>query len=318
MGHCYGKLVSCRELIINTRNMVMNSKTIHDFDLPALLRLGSLDIRGIAAKNPPLVTEEYFVMLKEFINQAQNVTDALTKISDCSGEKSDFQHLADIKNILEAVGCSRFTPAFDEIIDAEKKDGITSAAERAKNIQDDFTAFYKRVISAARTENSKPLFNAQNPSGIPNEIPVTSYSAHSLKNVLAMLEQMEATRKLRVLAIDDAPVILKTIVSVLSDEYKVFTLANPAQLENFLQQITPDLFLLDYKMPALSGFDLIPVIRNFEEHKDTPIIFLTSMGTSDHVSAALSLGACDFIVKPINGKILREKTAKHIVRKKLP
>jgi PleD family two-component response regulator len=41
------------------------------------------------------------------------------------------------------------------------------------------------------------------------------------------------------------------------------------------------------------------------------------MGTFDHVSSAFALGACDFIVKPFQGNILREKIEKHIVRKKL-
>ena len=131
------------------------------------------------------------------------------------------------------------------------------------------------------------------------------------------MDNEEAVRKLRILAIDDSPVILRTITSILSDEYKVYEMTNPTMLEKFLEQITPELFLLDYKMPELSGFDLVPVIRSYKEHKNTPIIFLTSMGTVDHVSAALALGACDFIVKPFQGNILREKIAKHIVRKKL-
>ena len=98
--------------------------------------------------------------------------------------------------------------------------------------------------------------------------------------------------------------------------YKVFKLPKPEMLESVLAQVTPDLFLLDYRMPGLSGFDLIPIIRRFEEHKDTPVIFLTSEGTMDHVSAAMALGACDFIVKPFQADMLCQKVAKHIVRKK--
>ena len=75
------------------------------------------------------------------------------------------------------------------------------------------------------------------------------------------------------------------------------------------------MILLDYEMPEINGFDLIPIIRKFSEHKDTPIIFLTSLGTMEHVSAAAKLGACDFIVKPFEPDNLREKVAKHIVWK---
>jgi putative two-component system response regulator len=120
---------------------------------------------------------------------------------------------------------------------------------------------------------------------------------------------------MRILAVDDDPIIIETISSLLGNEYKVFGMTNQTMLEKFLQQVIPDLFLLDYKMPGRSGFELIPIIRSFEDHKDTPIIFLTSMGTVDHVSAAAALGACDFIVKPFKDNMLREKVAKHIVRK---
>ncbi|MDR2711494.1 MAG: response regulator [Clostridiales bacterium] len=119
-----------------------------------------------------------------------------------------------------------------------------------------------------------------------------------------------------ILAVDDSLVILKTLSSVLSDTYKVFTLPKPAELKNVLRKLTPELFLLDYKMPELTGFELIPIIRSFEEHKETPIIFLTSVDTLDNVTAAFALGACDFIVKPFDPEILHEKIAKHIAREK--
>ena len=115
-----------------------------------------------------------------------------------------------------------------------------------------------------------------------------------------------------ILAVDDAPDILKSIFFELRGNYTVFTLPKPEMMESLLQKITPDLFLLDYNMPVLNGFDLIPIIRSFQKHKHTPVIFLTSEGTVDNVSVAIALGACDFIVKPFNPDILREKIAKHI------
>jgi len=120
-----------------------------------------------------------------------------------------------------------------------------------------------------------------------------------------------------ILAVDDSPVILKSVSSVLSNDYKVFTLPKPAEITKVLDKLTPELFLLDYQMPEIDGFDLIPIIRGFEEHKDTPIVFLTSEGTFDNVAAAVTLGVCDFIIKPFNPDVLREKIAKHIIKKKL-
>ena len=117
-----------------------------------------------------------------------------------------------------------------------------------------------------------------------------------------------------VLAIDDAPDILKSVHSMLKDRYKVFTLPKPEKLKEFLSKTTPDLFLLDYQMPGISGFDLIPIIRGFSEHKETPIIFLTSEGTVEHLTVAVDLGVSDFIVKPFDMYVLRKKVAKNIRR----
>ena len=116
----------------------------------------------------------------------------------------------------------------------------------------------------------------------------------------------------RILAVDDVPSMLRAVHYALRDKYKVYMLSRPEEVKDFLRTKTPDLILLDYEMPGLDGFDLIPIIREFPEHKETPIIFLTSKGTVDHLSAAMYFGAADFIVKPFNTKILKEKIAKYI------
>jgi putative two-component system response regulator len=121
-----------------------------------------------------------------------------------------------------------------------------------------------------------------------------------------------AENKPIILAVDDNPSILRTINAILQERNKVYTLNNPKQLSALLGMITPDLFLLDCNMPGLSGFDLVPIIRKMPQHEDTPIIFLTSDGTIDNISAAMGFGARDFIVKPIDMMILRDKTTEHL------
>jgi putative two-component system response regulator len=123
---------------------------------------------------------------------------------------------------------------------------------------------------------------------------------------------VDAGRRMLILAVDDSQSILKTISLALGDDYKVFPLAKPAKLEKALGKITPELFLLDCNMPELSGFDLVPIIRSFEEHKETPIIFLTSDGTDENISGAFMIGACDYIMKPIQPDVLRQKIARCI------
>ena len=115
-----------------------------------------------------------------------------------------------------------------------------------------------------------------------------------------------------VLAIDDSPDILRTVQLLLKDDYRVHTLAKPGKLKELLKNITPDLFLLDYKMPELSGFDLMPIIRSFPEHRDTPVIYLTGVSSADFYKVAVHLGARDYIIKPIDADKLREKVERYI------
>ena len=116
----------------------------------------------------------------------------------------------------------------------------------------------------------------------------------------------------RILAVDDFPMMLMTIHASLRDLYNVYTLNQPEKLKGFLHSIKPDLFLLDNNMPVLSGFDLVPIIRSFPEHKTTPIIFITGDASTKNMAKAMSLGACDLVTKPIFTNTLREKVAKHI------
>jgi PleD family two-component response regulator len=215
--------------------------------------------------------------------------------------------------LFDSIGCEKYATIIAEIVRVGKRGHNDFAAEQARLILSNFDELCTGLLAARKEEKRRHIAGLLNAEDTTYE----NYKPQFLQKAIKLLEHEEATRKLRILAVDDAPIVLKTVMTVLGDEYKIYGMTDPTRVKDFLQENTPELFLLDYKMPILNGFDLIPIIRNFEEHKDTPIIFLTSMGTFDHVSSAFSLGACDFIVKPFQGTILREKIEKHIVRKKL-
>jgi CheY-like chemotaxis protein len=249
------------------------------YNLSSLLRINGIDVRKAAKDNQSLHTGEYFNLLTKFIEQAPQIKEILSK--------NDSQNMEETQKLLDSIGCD------------------------VKYLTENFDKIIKQLTEAKRDEKPEAL------DGILSADDITihkTYDAQVLNVALKLLDHEQATRKIPVLAVDDAPTILKTISTALGDDYKVYGMTDPRMLEKFLQQITPELFLLDYSMPELSGFDCIPIIRSFEKHKDTPIIFLTSMGTTDNVSTALSLGAKDYIVKPFQGKQLREKIAKHLGR----
>jgi PleD family two-component response regulator len=276
------------------------------FDLPSLLRLGSIDMHLLIRSNLSMQVGEYFHLLLKFLDYAPVANDSLKRIALLKSDPEDFKNIEIISLYLEEIGNIKFQNIFQNIIDKGKSRMRTHeeiAAEFARKVCDDYSRFYTRLNATKKTEE-EPKVNRD-------------YEFMRLKDYLNVLEEEEAARKLRILVVDDTPVMLKTILSILDDTYKVYIMPDPMRVEKFLTQIMPDMFLLDYQMPELNGFELLLRIRKFEEHKHTPVIFLTSEGTTSHVAKAISLGACDFMVKPIQADQLIEKVAQHIVRRKL-
>jgi len=115
-----------------------------------------------------------------------------------------------------------------------------------------------------------------------------------------------------ILVVDDIASMLRTIHHALHDRYEVFLLSKSEVVIDFLHNNRPDLILLDYLMPVINGFELIPQIRAIHEYKDVPIIIVTTEGTFRNVSEAMTLGASDFIVKPFEPKELNYKIERHI------
>jgi len=280
----------------------MENENNEYFDLHILLKQDDLNIRSFSKANPSISVDEYFRLLWDVINLAPDVKCALSKFANLIGDKDACKSLGNIIRVLEDLGCERFIFDFHSLLNAYgKKGNWREAAVHARKIIEDFSEFNAFIMTARRLRRSDTVPDGTLP----------------LKEYIQRLNEEEANRKMLILVVDDSPVILKSVSSVLSNDYKVFSLLKSTMMENLLRQITPELFLLDYQMPELTGFDLVPIIRNHEEHKETPIIFLTSEGTIDNVTAALALGACDFVAKPFKPDVLRAKIAKWIVRKKL-
>jgi putative two-component system response regulator len=134
----------------------------------------------------------------------------------------------------------------------------------------------------------------------------------SLYQYIKYMDFEKSKLKPLVLAVDDSPDVLTAISGMLSETYKVFKLPKPKMLKSVLEQVTPQLFLLDLQMPEMNGVDLIPVIRGFGKHENTPIIFVSAASSVDDLSTAVALGASDYIIKPFSADTLHEKIEKHI------
>ena len=232
--------------------------------LTTLLKQSDLNIRGVAAGAQNLTAGRYFDMLSKLISNAPMFSEDLRKLINRDGDQASYKNLSNMITQLKNLGYEKHAIDFDGILDSYDRGHSRLTSTYAKNIIDDFYGLCTQ-ITEARMTHPPEASNAD-----PYEISLMDwidrqYTEHKTKE--------EVCHKPIVLAVDDSPMVLKSVSTYLRNDYKVYMLAKSYILEKTLNQIKPDLFLLDYNMPVLNGFELIPIIRSFTEHKNTPIIF---------------------------------------------
>ena len=70
---------------------------------------------------------------------------------------------------------------------------------------------------------------------------------------------------------------------------------------------TPDLILLDIRMPKVTGFQACEALKSDPNTKDIPIIFLSAYANHDEIQQGLALGADEYLTKPIGPDVLTER-----------
>jgi DNA-binding response OmpR family regulator len=86
---------------------------------------------------------------------------------------------------------------------------------------------------------------------------------------------------------------------------------------SIISQKAPDIVLLDWMMPDLSGMDTLIAIREIHDSARLPVIMCTAMDEEMSVVAAINAGANDYMVKPISLPILRARMKVHLEQRDL-
>lgn len=118
-----------------------------------------------------------------------------------------------------------------------------------------------------------------------------------------------------ILVVDDQTIVLTTLEAILKKEgYAVISCTNSIDAFEHVQREKFDLIVTDAVMPlGTSGFNLISSIRAHEGfNKNVPIIMLTGRREASDVEKAISVGANDYMIKPIDPDILTSKIKKLI------
>lgn len=124
---------------------------------------------------------------------------------------------------------------------------------------------------------------------------------------------MDAEGKATILAVDDHPVNLLLVAKLLQPHYQVRTANSGAKaLEDALSASPPDLILLDVMMPDMSGYEVCKILKENPATHDIPVIFVTAMSEIESEEQGLSLGAVDYLTKPISTPILLARVKNHL------
>lgn len=115
---------------------------------------------------------------------------------------------------------------------------------------------------------------------------------------------------MNVLIVDDQPsqrTMFRHLLEDISPEVKVTDFGDPVEALLWSQRSSPDLLLLDYRMPKLDGLEFARRFRRPLSHRDVPIILITVVGDEPIRNAALEAGVIDFLVKPVRPRELRSR-----------
>ncbi len=127
---------------------------------------------------------------------------------------------------------------------------------------------------------------------------------------------MYERKRQTIMLVDDNPANLSIGKNMLKDSYEVYALPSAERLFRFLEEIKPDLILLDIVMPIMSGFDVMRILKADAEYADIPVIFLTAKIEEVNELKGLALGAVDYVTKPFSSATLLKRIENHLLIKR--
>jgi putative two-component system response regulator len=110
--------------------------------------------------------------------------------------------------------------------------------------------------------------------------------------------------KSTILVVDDDAIILNSVLAILRDKYRVCPLNSGEAAIEFLTKITPDVIIVDFHMPGISGMDILKKVLQNPDTREIPVIFLTALTDGEGETKAIRAGASDYITKPIRPEVL--------------
>lgn len=120
---------------------------------------------------------------------------------------------------------------------------------------------------------------------------------------------------LKIMVVDDSPTVVKFVsFSLKKSGYDVITACDGMDAIEKISNLSDEVSLVitDLNMPNLDGYGLIEVLRQNQQHADTPIIILTSEDGDDDRERGMEVGADSYLVKPFKASVLITEVSKYL------
>src|SRR5205823_6045674 len=110
----------------------------------------------------------------------------------------------------------------------------------------------------------------------------------------------EAKKRDVALVVDDSPETLRLLTDALDGAgMTVMVAMDGAAAMRIVDQITPDIVLLDAVMPGIDGFETCRKLKREAGLSNVPVIFMTGLADTEHIVQGLEAGGVDYVTKPI-------------------
>jgi len=117
----------------------------------------------------------------------------------------------------------------------------------------------------------------------------------------------------KILVVDDDQQALDLIEAMLTPAgYYVVTLLDSTKMIDIVQQMEPDLILLDIMMPIDDGYTILNKLKKGTDRSNIPIVMVSAVADDGHKVIASIDGASAYITKPIAKKVLLETVARFL------